>query len=63
VKALAGVSGKAGRIEKAAGDLIVGTGNGLISILELQAEGKRRMSARDFLQGRRLKAGDFFDEP
>ena len=63
VKALAGVSGKAGRIEETAGDLIVGTGNGLISILELQAEGKRRMSARDFLQGRRLKTGDFFDEP
>ncbi len=63
VKALAGPSGKAGRIEEAAGDLIVGTGNGMISILELQAEGKRRMSTRDFLQGRRLKAGDFFDEP
>ena len=63
VKAVAGVSGKAGRIEETSGDLIIGTGNGLISILELQAEGKRRMSARDFMQGRRLKAGDFFDEP
>jgi len=63
VKAVAGVSGKAGRIEGTSGNLLVGTGNGLISILELQAEGKRRMSARDFMQGKRLKAGDFFDEP
>jgi methionyl-tRNA formyltransferase len=63
VKEHSGDPGKAGRIEKTGDELIVGTGNGLISILELQPEGKRRMSARDFMQGRRLKTGDFFDEP
>jgi len=53
--------GKAGRIESAGRELIVGTGNGLISILELQPEGKRVMDAGDFVQGRRLKAGISFD--
>jgi len=62
VKALGEGSGKAGRIEQTGDDLLVGTAQGLISILELQPEGKRSMSARDFMQGRRLKTGDFFDE-
>jgi methionyl-tRNA formyltransferase len=35
----------------------VGTGKGLISVLELQPEGRRAMSARAFLQGRGLRAG------
>jgi methionyl-tRNA formyltransferase len=56
-------SGIAGRIEKAGDELIVGTGAGLLSIIELQPEGKRAMTARDFLGGRRLAAGAFFDEP
>ena len=56
-------SGLAGRIEKAGDELIVGTGAGLLSIIELQPEGKRAMTARDFLGGRRLPAGAFFDEP
>lgn len=51
------------RIEKADDELIVGTGRGLLSILELQPEGKKIMSAKAFLQGRRLKEGTFFDEP
>jgi len=51
------------RIEKAGEDLIVGTGEGLISIIDLQPEGKRQMSAKVFLRGRRLKEGAFFDEP
>lgn len=62
VKALEG-SGIAGRVEKADEEIIVGTGGGLISIIELQPEGKRLMTAKDFLQGRRLKVGIFFDEP
>ena len=56
-------AGLAGRIEKAGDELIVGTGAGLLSIIELQPEGKRAMTARDFLGGRRLAAGAFFDEP
>ncbi|MEW6001149.1 MAG: methionyl-tRNA formyltransferase [Nitrospirota bacterium] len=55
--------GKPGRIEKdREKEFIVGTGEGLISITELQPEGKRPMSAADFLHGRRIKEGTFFDE-
>jgi methionyl-tRNA formyltransferase len=52
-----------GRIEKAGEEFIVGTGDGLISIIELQPEGKKLMSAKAFLQGRQLTKGAFFDEP
>jgi methionyl-tRNA formyltransferase len=54
-------SGVPGRIEKAAEELLVGTGKGLISIIELQPEGKRLMTAKEFLLGRRLKEGAFLD--
>lgn len=63
VQALKGPSGQPGRIEKTGDELLVGTIQGLISIHELQPEGKKRMSARDFMQGRKLKTGDFFNEP
>ena len=49
--------------QKVGDELVIGTGDGLISILELQPEGKKIMSAKAFLQGRRLKEGTFFDEP
>jgi methionyl-tRNA formyltransferase len=52
-----------GRIEKVGEEFIVGTGDGLISIIELQPEGKKPMSAKAFLQGRQLTKGAFFDEP
>jgi methionyl-tRNA formyltransferase len=39
----------------------VATGKGVISILELQLPGKRRMSAADFLRGNRLEVGDVFE--
>ena len=61
VKMLEG-SGMPRRVEKTGEELIVGTGEGLISIIELQPEGKIPMSAKAFLQGRRLKEGAFFDE-
>lgn len=61
VKALEG-SGIPGRIEKAGDELIVGATDGLISLIELQPEGKRVMAVREFLRGRRVKAGSFFDE-
>jgi methionyl-tRNA formyltransferase len=61
VKALEG-AGMTGRIEKADEQLIVGTGKGFVSILELQPEGRRLMAVKDFLQGRNLKEGIFFDE-
>lgn len=43
------------------GTLAVATGAGLLHIQELQPEGKRRMSAEDFLRGHPLKAGDRFE--
>ncbi|OGW36856.1 MAG: methionyl-tRNA formyltransferase [Nitrospirae bacterium RBG_13_39_12] len=55
-------SGLPGRVEKANDAFVVGTGEGLISIIELQPEGKMPMSSKAFLQGRRLKEGAFFDE-
>jgi methionyl-tRNA formyltransferase len=41
-----------------AGDLWVSTGEGVLALLELQLEGKRRMAARDFLAGGGLRAGE-----
>ncbi len=49
-----------GRIESISNKLIIGTGNGLIEIIEIQPEGKRIMNAKEFIIGRRLKEGDFF---
>ncbi len=61
VKVIEGM-GTPGRIERLGGDFIVGTGRGLISIIELQPEGKKIMAAKDFLRGRRLEEGTFFNE-
>jgi len=41
-------------------ELRVATGEGHVQILELQAEGKRAMSARDFLAGNYIEPGDHF---
>jgi methionyl-tRNA formyltransferase len=60
VKAVEG-EGVAGRVEQADEELLVGTGGGLISMIEIQPEGKRPMAGREFLLGRRLKKGAFFD--
>ena len=50
-----------GTILEAHGDrLMVATGAGALQVLQLQAEGKRAMSAREFLAGHRLTAGDRF---
>lgn len=40
--------------------IVVATGIGRLSILELQIEGKRAMSAKEFLNGHPLKVGDQF---
>lgn len=39
-------------------ELCIGTGSGLLSVLELQPAGKRPMPVSAFLQGRRLREGD-----
>jgi methionyl-tRNA formyltransferase len=50
-----------GTIVEAAGEhLVVATGAGRLRLTEIQAEGKRPMSAREFLAGHRLAAGDRF---
>lgn len=47
-----------GRVVKASdGEMIVETGKGFLSIEELQPEGKKVMSAKAFLAGRKLKEG------
>jgi methionyl-tRNA formyltransferase len=52
----------AGRIIEAHGDdlLVVCGGQTVLRILEIQPEGKRRMSVRDFLNGTHLRAGEIF---
>lgn len=42
--------------------LLVGTERGLLSIFEIQPEGKKRMPVRAFLQGRTLKKGIAFHD-
>jgi methionyl-tRNA formyltransferase len=52
-----------GTILEADGDrLVVATGDGALRILEIQAEGRRPMSAREFLAGHRLIAGERFTD-
>ncbi len=45
------------------GGLVVSCGEGAVNLVELQPAGGRRMSARDFLNGRKLKEGQRFDQP
>ena len=49
-------SGKVVRVDKES--LVVGTGMGLISILELQQEGKKRLSVGEFLRGYHFNPGE-----
>jgi len=50
-----------GTILEARGDrLRVATGDGILAITELQADGRRPMNTRDFLAGSRLSVGDIF---
>jgi methionyl-tRNA formyltransferase len=53
--------GPPGSVVAAHGDeLRVAAGSGAVDLLEIQAEGKRPMSPRDFLAGHRLRLGDRF---
>lgn len=56
----AGLAGAGpGRVLRAAGDeLLVGTADGTLRLLEVQLEGKKRMPARAFLAGRGVEVGD-----
>jgi methionyl-tRNA formyltransferase len=57
-----GSEGSIGEIVKAHGDeLMIACGDEtLLRLHEVQPEGKRRMSARDFLNGARVRAGERF---
>lgn len=53
--------GEAGSVVWVGADFIeVATGEGSLLIREVQPEGKRRMSVRDFLSGHRISAGTIF---
>jgi methionyl-tRNA formyltransferase len=50
-----------GTIVEAAGDrLLVATGDGVLQLITVQAEGKRPMGVREFLAGHRIAIGDRF---
>ena len=40
--------------------LIIHTSKGLISIIEIMKEGKKKMNIKDFLMGNRIMKGEFF---
>lgn len=46
-----------GLIIKAKNELIVGTGQGLLKLLFIQPEGKKIMTAREFISGRKINEG------
>jgi len=43
--------------------VLIATGRGVLNLIELQPDGKRRMSATDFLHGHALQPGDRFETP
>ncbi|MCX7793228.1 MAG: methionyl-tRNA formyltransferase [Thermodesulfovibrionales bacterium] len=49
--------GEPGRIESTEKAFIIGTGEGLLNIVEIKPEGKRAMDGVAFLRGRRLQRG------
>ncbi len=51
---------KAGEIVSVHDGLLVGCGDGLLHITELQAPGGKRLNAQAFVQGHKLQVGDFF---
>ncbi|MFO0752642.1 MAG: methionyl-tRNA formyltransferase [Thermodesulfovibrionales bacterium] len=44
-------------VRASGGELVAGTGEGLLSLLELQPEGKKSMPAAAFIAGRRIREG------
>lgn len=51
------VKGEAGLVLPSTDELVVGTGDGAMALTEVQLEGKRRMSGRDFQHGAKVPAG------
>lgn len=55
---LADTTGEPGRVLALAPEPVVAFASGALRLLEVQPEGKRRMSGRDWANGARLKVGD-----
>jgi methionyl-tRNA formyltransferase len=53
-------SGPAGVVLRTEPDLVIGTGDGAVSVAEVQPAGKRRMSAREWCRGRSAEPGGVF---
>jgi methionyl-tRNA formyltransferase len=53
---------EAGKIAEVTDSIQVGCGEGILRIEELQMPGGKRLTAKEFLQGHQLKAGQFFGE-
>jgi len=56
-------AGRPGRVVIAGPDLVVATGDGLLTILRVKPEGGREMEAAAFLRGHAVRAGDWFVAP
>ena len=54
--------GEPGEVIMAGERLVAACGTGAIEIVELQLEGKRRMTAEDFLHGHDLRVGQLFNQ-
>jgi methionyl-tRNA formyltransferase len=56
-----GMGARSGEVlEARRGLLRIACGTGAVDLIELQCPGKKRMSAADFLNGMRVKAGERF---
>lgn len=53
------VKGEPGKVLDFTGGIVVGCADGSVILTEVQPEGKRRMSAKDYLLGNKIKVGDF----
>ncbi|WP_298826238.1 methionyl-tRNA formyltransferase [uncultured Planococcus sp.] len=55
-------SGQAGQVVGLTDDsILVQTGEGVLAITELQPSGKKRMTAKEYLKGPKIQAGDLFE--
>jgi methionyl-tRNA formyltransferase len=50
--------GRPGKVAKAGETLLIGTGKGLLELIEVQPESRNRMGIQDFLKGHPLQEGD-----
>ncbi|MFN3535326.1 MAG: methionyl-tRNA formyltransferase, partial [Desulfatiglandales bacterium] len=57
-----GMDVEPGRVIMAKGsNLLIGTGNGILSLGEVQLSGKRRLPVSEFLKGYKIQEGEYFE--